>query len=420
MINYQKRKYQTAACTRTVEKFNEGCQSVLVVCPPGGGKTEMAMDTMEALGKPRTLWVVHTRALADQAAARLRARFGDGAVSLIMSGHHEVPGAWIFVAVVHSLLIHEKIARIGLIVLDEAHHYAATEWGLVRYWYTGKRPKTLGLTATPERDDGKPLGDIFDAMIVAAQYSELIAGGYIVPALVISPPRYLRSHWAMHPVDAYSRYGGLKKAIGFYPDVDTAKLYTRAFIERAVAAAVYYGDQPEKEKAIAFEGYANGPCPILNAVDALTEGVDVNCDVLLIGRSFHFVGAYLQATGRGLRPAPGKRFVIQIDLTGSSVRHGKPHMDRTYSLEGRAISEGPGGGGGGEPANPEVLGIDMSPMADEAIGEFELPAPIQLPIPDPKRFEKDQEMRQILKRMRTRHGADAAKQLEAAMKSLET
>src|SRR5262249_15337315 len=46
----------------------------------------------------------------------------------------------------------------------------------------------LGFTATPSRHDGRPLGNLFDALTVVVTYAELIKGGYIVAPECYSAP----------------------------------------------------------------------------------------------------------------------------------------------------------------------------------------------------------------------------------------
>ena len=56
-------------------------------------------------------------------------------------------------------------------IVDEAHHVVAKTWKRLTEHYA--RALLLGLTATPQRADGKPLGDIFDSMVIGATVREL-------------------------------------------------------------------------------------------------------------------------------------------------------------------------------------------------------------------------------------------------------
>ena len=72
-----------------------------------------------------------------------------------------------------------------VVILDEAHHFVADAWGEVAKYY--KDALVFGFTATPERGDGRPLGDMFTALVEAAKYSELLEGGWIVPCEIYAP-----------------------------------------------------------------------------------------------------------------------------------------------------------------------------------------------------------------------------------------
>src|SRR5690606_11680347 len=67
----------------------------------------------------------------------------------------------------------------GVLLIDECHHAAAPHWGKLQHLYPNR--KRVGFTATPVRSDGLGLAPFFTELIVAAQYSELIAAGLLVP-----------------------------------------------------------------------------------------------------------------------------------------------------------------------------------------------------------------------------------------------
>jgi DNA repair protein RadD len=400
--------YQVRACREVGAAWSNGARSVLLVSPPGSGKTEMAMDL---LGERRVLWVVHTRDLAHQAAQRLRARFGDDAVSIVAAGYHERPGARITVGTVQSLLEHAPLIGIELAVLDEAHHYRADRWGAVRDLY-GLNALELGLTATPERDDGKPLGDIFEQLVVAASYSELLASGHIVPVRVIQPIRDLGGDYAQHPVDAWAEFSESSLTFAFFPLLQTAAHYARQWQERGVNTETIFGETNMGDRAAAFDAFEQGTCRVLSTVSTMLEGVNVpSARTVLLGRSFDFIGVYLQATGRGIRAHEGKEDCICIDLTGASIRHGSPVQDREYSLTGKAMSgpSRPGVGGCGGIDEPEVIGCRMRLAERGALAAgAPLPPGLSLPEPDPRRAERDRAVKAMIRTIRTKHGRGAA------------
>jgi superfamily II DNA or RNA helicase len=74
------------------------------------------------------------------------------------------------------------------------------------------------------------------------------------------------------------------------------------------------------------------------SVACLTEGWDApRCEVAVLCRGAQHVSTYLQIVGRVLRPSPGKRSALLLDLVGAYHDHGAPTLDRMYSLEGEPI-----------------------------------------------------------------------------------
>ena len=73
-----------------------------------------------------------------------------------------------------------------MIVFDEAHHVAAGSWQkVIEKWPEAWR---IGLTATPERLDGKGLGPWFSKMVMGPSVRQLIAQGFLSPYRLVAPP----------------------------------------------------------------------------------------------------------------------------------------------------------------------------------------------------------------------------------------
>ncbi len=71
------------------------------------------------------------------------------------------------------------------IVVDECHHAVAGSWA--RVLASQPRAAILGVTATPERLDGKGLGEIFDDMVVGPSTAELIKAEWLSPFVAFEP-----------------------------------------------------------------------------------------------------------------------------------------------------------------------------------------------------------------------------------------
>ncbi|MBL9025519.1 MAG: DEAD/DEAH box helicase family protein [Myxococcales bacterium] len=131
----------------------------VVVLPTGAGKTFVA--TLAILAKQRsTLVVVPTLDLMAQWQSGLSAIF-DRPVGLVGGGSHEVED--LTVTTYDSAHIHmDRLGnRFGLVVFDECHHLPSEAYATAARMCLA--PFRLGLTATPERTDGKD-----------ASYAELV------------------------------------------------------------------------------------------------------------------------------------------------------------------------------------------------------------------------------------------------------
>jgi len=224
-------------------------------------------------------------------------------------------------------------------VLDECHHLYGTPLWSKRVEACRGKP-TLALTATPERGDGAALGNLADALVVAAQPRQLIADGFLVPCDVIAPAGVTRQ-MSEDPVNAYQKHAPGQKAICFCRDVKHAQKVADDFRDAGIPAGCVDGRMPEELRAARLAAHRSGELLVLTNVQILTEGYDdpsVSCCILCAGVSS--AGAFIQRVGRIVRPYPGKTRATVIDLRGSVFLWGLPDEDRVYSLEGKAISTG--------------------------------------------------------------------------------
>jgi DNA repair protein RadD len=325
-----------------VQSAFERFRSVLLVSPTGSGKTIMGTALLGAHWRSgsRVLVVAHRRELILQTAAKLRqSSIGAANVGVIMPGQPDTPSRAIQVGSIQTMLSQGFPHNIGLLVLDEAHHYPADEWGKVYERYPDA--KVLGLTATPVRRDGRALGDMFEHLEVAASYSELIAEGFLVSCRVFQPERGLNSNEvAQDPLIAYQSLASGARAFGFASRVEQCEDLVHKFCSAGIPAAIIEANTPKAERDGILAAFRAGKISVLWNVYALTEGIDVpEASCVILARRFDHVGNYLQACGRVLRPALGKNEAIVIDLTGCTLlpEIGFPTEDREYSLDGKAI-----------------------------------------------------------------------------------
>lgn len=332
------RPYQQKGIDLARAEFANGHKRVVLVMPTGSGKTATASAIVAsaiAKGK-KVLWLAHASELIAQARERLL-RDGAGTVGLVKAGEDPDPLAQIQVASIQTLLARDPStwpANIGFVVVDECHHLVAEQWSSVAKHYEGT--PMLGLTATPERADGKPLGSLFGAMVTPIDVAELTQLGHLVPAKVFVPGGKVGpDQLASSIVDEYLLRANGKRAFIFVGRVAHAEEVAKHLCDAGVSAVAVSGETPADERAAAVEAFRAGTVQALVNVQVFTEGTDVpEAEAVILARKFTHASQYLQAVGRVLRPAPGKSEAIIIDLAGSAEKHGYPDDPREYSLDG--------------------------------------------------------------------------------------
>jgi superfamily II DNA or RNA helicase len=329
------RGYQRTGVNEVMAHWrNRTATNVCMVSPTGSGKTVMLEEIVHRARRAsaRVLWICHRDSLVRQAREELERRHA-GQVGCISPDYRSEPYKAIQVATVQSALARGSRPNAQLVIADECHHYVADDWSRLLEYYRDVR--TVGATATPERSDGKPLGSYFQAMVVAANYSQLIDEGHILPCRLIAPPKEMMGGIAQEPVRAYQQWGDGKSGFVFCGSVEQAKETTDAFNDAGITARLIINETDTDARAQALKALNNGGVKLLVNVYCLTEGVNVpRAKLCMLARGTGSVLTYLQMVGRVLRPFRDETQALLLDLHGSSLVHGFPTEDREFSLHG--------------------------------------------------------------------------------------
>jgi superfamily II DNA or RNA helicase len=321
----------------TIAAVRAGKRAPLIVAPCGFGKTRTGVELLARTSAKGNagLWLSPRLELIDQTVESLR-RNGCERVSVLRGDDSRIaPQARIVVATPQTLLAREQRPPARVVVFDEARHYLSQEWGAIGDSY--RDAIRVGLDATPQRQDGTAMGNLFDALIVGAQPRQLIELGLLVPVRVVGPTSRT-THLAEDPVQAYLTLAKGRRAVVFCGSVAAARKQAERFEAMGIRAACVDGKMPEHKRAVHLERFATGAIQILTNVFVLCEGWDCPpCDCAIFARGFTVEGAMIQAAGRVMRPHPGKRDALIVDLQGCCHQLGLPDEDREYSLEGKAI-----------------------------------------------------------------------------------
>lgn len=355
------RPYQAVAVAELRGCFMAGYHNLLFCLPTGGGKTVVFSYIAEqaAARGNRVCILVHRQELVDQSCRTLREIGLQHGV--IAAGYRQDLSRGCQVASVQTLA--RRLHQIPpdyfqLLIIDEAHHAVAGTWARLLSHFNNAR--SLGVTATPERLDGKGLGGHFDSLILGPDPAWLTAEGFLVPARIFAPPgldlsgikrfdtrkgqhdaeQRLQQGQAMG--DAVSHYRRTiadqhnGTAIAFCVSVAHAEAVAEACRSAGIPAAMLDGNSDRGHRRRMISDLGAGVLKVLTSCDIISEGTDIpSVTGAMLLRPTDSLGLYLQQVGRVLRPAPGKTHAIINDHVGNCSRHGLPTDPRDWSLDGR-------------------------------------------------------------------------------------
>jgi superfamily II DNA or RNA helicase len=358
------RPYQQAAVDQVRDSFRAGRRRPLLVAPTGSGKTvTFSYVTASAAAKGnRTLILVHRAELLEQCHRALNSM--DVPHGLIAAGLTPERHQLTQIASVQTLIRRfDRVVAPDLIVIDEAHHATAGAWASVLKQYPDAR--VLGVTATPQRLDGKGLGEVFDDLIRGPEVADLIEQNFLARPIYYAPKTvsmdgvrttagdYNRADLAERmdrptitgdAVTHYRKYCDGQPCIVFCTGIKHAEHVAAAFNAEGYRFQVIDGTLSKDERARRVLDLSSGALQGLVSVDIVSEGFDLPCvSVAILLRPTASLSLHLQQIGRVLRPSPGKQRAVILDHVGNCRRHGLAEEIRDWSLDGikRKTKRGP-------------------------------------------------------------------------------
>jgi superfamily II DNA or RNA helicase len=352
------RPYQERGVADIRRCFGRAVRSVLYQAPTGSGKTVLfAYIVAGAMARGNKVVIIgHRDEIVRQVSAALVEL--DVSHGIIAAGYERTP-APVQVANVATLVRHlEEVEAPDLIVVDEAHHSVAGMWRkILAHWPAAK---VLGVTATPERLDGKGLDDVFDELVIGPTVAELIAGTFLSPFTTFAPARSpdlsgVRSRAGDYAVDQlsaamskgiivdgavdeYVRLCAGVPAIAFCVDIAHSELVAERFAARGFRAAHVDGNTEADQRRDLIAALGTGGIQVLCNCGLISEGLDVPSVVaVILLRPTKSSTLYMQQVGRALRP--GKPKALILDHSGNTFRFGMVDAPRTWSLAGRPKGE---------------------------------------------------------------------------------
>ena len=341
------------------ERKVRGFYNNLVVAATGTGKTVVsALDykrfRKENADKPcRLLFVAHREEILKQSLYTFRAVLKDANFGDLFVGKYkpeDVDNLFISIQTFNSQNFTEKTTSdfYDYIIVDEFHHAAAPSYQKLMSYY---KPKILlGLTATPERMDGKTIMPYFNNRIAAEirlpeaidrkllspfQYFGVTdsidldklkwaAGGYDKSELskiytLSGAEATLRADLVVRSLLKYVTDIDDVKGLGFCVSIEHAKFMSEHFNKQGIPAIYLTGKSPDDERRSAKQLLTSGQIRFIFVVDIYNEGVDIpEVNTILFLRPTESLTVFLQQLGRGLRLAEDKECLTVLDFIGQA------------------------------------------------------------------------------------------------------
>jgi DNA repair protein RadD len=353
------RPYQEKDITNIRAAFMRGERKVCYCAPTGSGKTVTFVHAArKAVEKgQRVLIVVHRQELIDQTIAALTIEgvpFG-----IIASGYPEQLQAPVQVAMAQTLVrrLDHQHGDVRLLVVDEAHHVMAATWLTIVNALPNAR--VLGVTATPERLDGKGLRAVFETLIIGPSVKDLITEKWLSRFVVFAPEHtvdlkrlrtvagdYSLADLALRMntdvvlddvVTEFRKHLLGRTALCFCVTIAHSRAVTRFLRAHGIRAEHLDGDTPSAERREVIARLATGEIDVVSNCGLISEGLDVpSVHGIILLRPTKSLALYLQMIGRALRPSDGKDRAIILDHSGNVYCHGFPDFEHAWSLTGRS------------------------------------------------------------------------------------
>ena len=329
----------------------------------GTGKTVVAALDYRRLAsaageRPTLLFVAHRKEILEQSLRTYREVLGDaGFGELYVAGLR--PERWQHVFASVQSLTSYGVHRIpadafAIVVIDEFHHAEATTYRRLTDHLTPR--ELLGLTATPERGDGRDVRQFFGGRTAAelrlwdALGGDLLtpfhyfgiadgtdlrridwkAGAYDTTALSdVFTGNDARARMVLQAVRDKIARPDRMKSLGFCVDTRHATYMAQVFTDAGLPSTTVLGTTSMSERERAIEDLRAGRIVAVFTVDVFNEGVDIpQIDTVLFLRPTESATVFLQQLGRGLRLAPDKAVLTALDFVGH--HRAEFRFDRRY------------------------------------------------------------------------------------------
>ena len=346
----------------------------LIVAATGTGKTMIAAFDYRAQARkaeqagherPKLLFVAHRQEILEQARTSFRAVLRDHNFGQLLVGGTQPSDSSYLFASIQSIQSRALIDKVGAayyqyVVVDEVHHGAAASY---RPLLAQVQPQTLlGLTATPERQDGE---DVF------ADFGHHVSAEIRLPDAInqklLCPFHYFAVSDCINLDDVQWRAGGYDaleledryvigtsaktrvglvvdqlrdkladvmqvRGLGFCAGVEHARYMAKQFSDAGIPSVALDANSSDEHRQTVQARLRRREVNFIFVVDLYNEGVDIReIDTVLFLRPTESLTVFLQQLGRGLRLCEGKDCLTVLDFVG------RAHKNFDFGLRFRAL-----------------------------------------------------------------------------------
>lgn len=332
---------------------NIGNKKGLVVAATGTGKTYLAamdiknyFENKNQVNNKKFLFIAHREELLDNAINVCSTIFNENVQKFgkLYGGKKEFDKKMIFASIQTLRNYYEHFSKdyFDYIVIDEFHHASASSYEKIINYF--KSDFLLGLTATPERMDGKDILTLCDYNLIGeiglkkAMEQDLIVpfhyfgvddtvnyenikyinGKYDEEKLIEKLIDNSRVDYIIKKIKSIGYDGNKMSCVAFCENIEHAQFMKNSFEKNGYISEIITANTNSTERSKILEKFKNNNIEILCVVDILNEGVDIpNINLLLFLRPTMSSTIFIQQIGRGLRKAKNKEFVTIIDFIGN-------------------------------------------------------------------------------------------------------
>lgn len=336
-----KNKIQEQALQKLEELRLNNKNKALVIAATGTGKTFLSAFDVEQFNAKKLLFLCHRWEILDGAIKTFKTIFPNK-VHEKFNGELKWNNSFVFSTVQTMTNKYQEFDKesFDYIIVDEAHHCASKSYQFIFEYF---KPKfLLGLTATPERYDGKDIYQKFDNNIAlnvrlknaldenllcpfnyfgVSELSSIDLSNVDISNVKTYEKKLMikeRVDLIIDKLNFYINPYQKLKCLAFCASVDHANYMSDEFNKLGKKSICLSGDANPDFRSKAIKEFKDGNIEVIFTVDIFNEGIDIpEVNTILMLRPTESPTIFIQQLGRGLRKFANKEFVTVIDFIGN-------------------------------------------------------------------------------------------------------